>query len=116
MSLYYYHRKNNELYLILRSAFTTFHSRLCTRGSTWNHSFLSTFPEEFRHETCTIFVYNQDNHKSILKNGKIYRFKWRSKNEVSFRENSRVTKIKKKKKEKKKHFPKGFLEIKFGSK
>ena len=34
-------------------SYRTFHSRLCTRGSS---SFLSTFPQKFRYETCTICV------------------------------------------------------------
>ena len=70
---------------------------MCTRrggGSTWTHSFLSTFPYEFRYETCTTCVYTQNNHISAKRTiKKCFVSKWRPKNEFSFREKSHVTKI-----------------------
>ena len=79
-------------------------------GSTWTHSFLSTFPQEFRYKTCTICVHTQNNHisaKWTIK--KCFVSKWRPENK-SFHEKSHVTKLWKT------TFPKDFFSIKFGLK
>ena len=63
-------------------------------GSTWTHSFLSTFLKEFRYETCATCVYTQIDHISAKRKIKqCFVSKWLPKNELSFREKSHLTKF-----------------------